>query len=305
MKRVSIFAHYDKDNIIDDYVILYLKALRQVSSDVIFVSDCNLPEVELRKLSEICIIKIAAKHGEYDFGSWKRGLAAAKERLNVDNYDQIVLANDSCYLLSPLTTIFAEMEKRNPVDFWGISIGKDKFDYHLQSYFLCFSKTTFKDLFFFMNMVSKQESKDDIIEKYEVGLTKLLTELGYKYDALCQKKFKSNPAINHYLELLKSGSHLIKKDLLIRNSKNVPNLYKFELFSNDEFIIPILNHVDKVAGSLEKLYLKPVIFGKVIKGNSLKYKFFGITIFKKKLNEKNKDIFINTESNTLLAQLGL
>ena len=299
-KYLSIFAHFDRDNVIDDYVILYLKALKQVSSEVIFVSDCNLPEVELRKLSEICIVKIATKHGEYDFGSWKRGLSAAKEKLNIDNYDEIVLANDSCYLLSPLTAIFTEMEKRNPVDFWGISIGKDQFDYHLQSYFLCFSKATFKDLFLFMNMVFKQENKETIIEKYEAGLTKLFLELGYKYDALCQKKFKSNPAINRYLELLKSGSPLIKKDLLILNPKNAPNLYKFELFSNDEFIIPILNHVNKIAGSLKKWYLKPVIFGKVIKGNSLKYKFFGITVFKKKLNEKTKDIFLNTESDTYI-----
>ena len=40
MKRVVIFAHYDKDNIVDDYVIYYLKALKEVASEIIFVS-CN------------------------------------------------------------------------------------------------------------------------------------------------------------------------------------------------------------------------------------------------------------------------
>ena len=33
MKRVCVFAHWDKDNIIDDYVIYYLKALKYYEKD--------------------------------------------------------------------------------------------------------------------------------------------------------------------------------------------------------------------------------------------------------------------------------
>ena len=53
MKNISVFAHFDKDTIIDDYVIYYLQALRAVSEKIIFVSDCDLDERELLKLDGI------------------------------------------------------------------------------------------------------------------------------------------------------------------------------------------------------------------------------------------------------------
>ena len=40
MKRAVVFAHYDKDNIVDDYVIYYIKALKEIAETIIFVS-CN------------------------------------------------------------------------------------------------------------------------------------------------------------------------------------------------------------------------------------------------------------------------
>ncbi|MFM7702988.1 MAG: sugar nucleotide-binding protein, partial [Alphaproteobacteria bacterium] len=38
-RYATIFAHYDKDQIIDDYVIFYLENLRKISDYIIFVSD--------------------------------------------------------------------------------------------------------------------------------------------------------------------------------------------------------------------------------------------------------------------------
>ena len=73
MKRLCVFAHWDRDNIIDDYVIYYLNALKEVCSTIIFVSDCNLESNEIAKLNGIIDYVIAQKHNEYDFGSYKRG----------------------------------------------------------------------------------------------------------------------------------------------------------------------------------------------------------------------------------------
>ena len=50
IKRLVIFAGYDKDNIIDDYVVYYIKELRKIA-DIIYVSDCNMLESELEKIS--------------------------------------------------------------------------------------------------------------------------------------------------------------------------------------------------------------------------------------------------------------
>ena len=79
MKRLCVFAHWDRDNKIDDYVIYYLKALKEVCETIIFVSDCNLEPNETNKLNNIADFVIAQKHGEYDFGSYKRGFLFAKK----------------------------------------------------------------------------------------------------------------------------------------------------------------------------------------------------------------------------------
>ena len=38
MKILTIFAGYDKDNIIDDYVVYYIKELKKIA-DIIYVAD--------------------------------------------------------------------------------------------------------------------------------------------------------------------------------------------------------------------------------------------------------------------------
>ena len=82
MRRAAVFAHYDKDNIIDDYVIYYLKALKELAHEIVFVSCKNLSDTEKSKLGGIADFIIAENHDEYDFGSYKRGYLYLKDRLN-------------------------------------------------------------------------------------------------------------------------------------------------------------------------------------------------------------------------------
>ena len=165
MKRAVIFAHYDKDNIIDDYVIYYLNALKKIASDIVFVS-CN--PVENKQVLDGIVTKIIDEpHKEYDFGSYKRG-----------------------YLY--LKNIFNAMNKKD-CDFWGIT--KNNFGYkkdkslfmtkrpHIQSYFIVLKKEVFLSEIFdkYINSIQKEEDKKEIISKYEIGLTELLVQNGFKY----------------------------------------------------------------------------------------------------------------------------
>lgn len=190
MKRAVIFAHYDKDKIVDDYVIYYLKALKEISDEIIFVS-CN--EIHDKSRLEGLVSKIIdERHDEYDFGSYKRGYLYLKDCLN--NFDELVFVNDSCYgPFYSLKNVFDEMEKRD-CDFWGIT--KNNYGYkqkiahyffkipHVQSYFLVINKNIFTCDFFdkFICSVSHEYDKKDIIAKYEIGLTQMLLEKGFKFD---------------------------------------------------------------------------------------------------------------------------
>lgn len=228
MNNIAIFAHYDKDNIIDDYVIYYLNELKKICEKIIFVSDCNLPDIELAKLNKIADFSFAKKHGEYDFGSYKRGYNIAKENNLLLNADNLVFANDSCYgPFQPLDKIFAEMDRQD-IDFWGLTSYENRYfktfipckesnNRHVQSYFVVLKNNVFTSEVFdkFINSVKQEKSKEDIILKYEIGLTNTLCKAGFKYNAytntpilnINQKNFREKKAAEMFvlikLEFLK------------------------------------------------------------------------------------------------------
>ena len=108
-ERIVIFAHYDKQNIIDPYVIDYLEELKKYS-EIIFVSDGNLKDKELQKIQNLCFDNICQKHGEFDFGSYKRGFLLLKEKYTekFNNLDEILFVNDSCYFIKRIALKMAK-----------------------------------------------------------------------------------------------------------------------------------------------------------------------------------------------------
>ncbi len=226
MKRLAIFAHYDKQCIIDEYVVFYLESLKKNVDKIIFVSDCILSSTELKKIDHLVFQTICEEHGEYDFGSYKRGFALLNQQFQNEllEADELVFANDSCYCLRSLESIFLDVES-NDCDVW--SLGDDYENpqvssfyltkrYYLQSYFIVFRKSVFLESFFhnFLNGVKKLEHKHQIIFEYEEGLGRLLTANNKKLFAY----FAAN-RVAHYLcdnyvnkvgelvDLIKNNSH--------------------------------------------------------------------------------------------------
>lgn len=72
MKRAAVFAHYDRDNIIDDYVIYYLKELKEIVEELVFVSCNELYDTEKSKLNGIADFVIAEKHDVFFIFSFRR-----------------------------------------------------------------------------------------------------------------------------------------------------------------------------------------------------------------------------------------
>ncbi len=182
-KRLVIFAHYDKDEVIDEYVVQYLRELKKFASDIVFVSDGYLKSDEIEKIQPLVSEVIAQKHREYDFGSYKIGffLLNSKYKEKLLNCDEVIFANDSCYLIRSLDPVFATMEEKN-LDFWGLARSYQYEVNHVHSYFFAFSRQLFlsdivRDFF---NKVTAEKTKENIIKKYEIGLSKLINDSGYK-----------------------------------------------------------------------------------------------------------------------------
>ena len=71
-------------------------------ADVYYLADCELEAGELDKLAPYTRGRWAVRHGRYDFGSYSM---LARDLVGwdvIESYDELMLANDSCYLVQPL-----------------------------------------------------------------------------------------------------------------------------------------------------------------------------------------------------------
>lgn len=193
-KRLFIFAAYDKDNIVDETLLYYLRALSKLG-DIILTMDNDVDDIEINKIKQIpnVIHAVARKHKEYDFGSYKRGYEYAKEKNILKNYDFIYFVNDSVYgPLFDLQPVLEKMEDENADNAYGMmglhSTLNEQYGYpdHVQSWFVGIASPICEQGWFskFMHSVEHQDSKNQIVWKYEIGLSQLLMEHNVKIGRL-------------------------------------------------------------------------------------------------------------------------
>lgn len=183
-RRLAVYAAYDADGFVDKADIYYIRALQEIADNIIYIADNELIAGEAEKISkEVNYIK-AEKHGEYDFGSYKRGFMYAKEHGLLDDIDELILCNDSCYApIHPFKPIFDKMQNEQ-IDFWGITENIE-IARHIQSYFMVFRPQVFKAKVFenFLASVKPQKKVRDVIENYEIGLSQTLIKAQFKCKA--------------------------------------------------------------------------------------------------------------------------
>ena len=223
MVKTVIFSSYEEKGIVHDYVLSYLRYLKEVADNIIFIADNEAEQSEQEKLKDLCCHYEFVHHGEYDFGSYKRGFNWAKNNALLDGSDELILCNDSCFCVASLKNIFDIMDNKK-CDFWGMVESKE-IKPHLQSFFLDFRKSVFTSEYFtsFINGITKQKTVEDVVLTYEVPLKHFLEENGFKADAFCQGK-KNNPMF-YPLSLLYEGVPLLKKKVFLSldYSKENPN----------------------------------------------------------------------------------
>jgi len=255
-KRIAVFASYSYSEVVEEYVVYYLSELKKVVDDIIFIADNFASEIEKEKISHIVSYSEFSRHGEYDFGSYKRGLSYCQNYLALDKIDEIILCNDSCYgPISNFSDLFEKMSKEQ-CDFWGLT-ESTRYQTHLQSYFLCFRKKALNSAVFldhFLDVVG-ESSVSDVILKYEVPLTEKLLMSGLKYKAYIdqndpetQSFARINPNLTIFpLFLISRGCPLIKVKTMNSDERNYDGVVSTSLrlkTLNPVLANHILSHVD-------------------------------------------------------------
>jgi len=191
IKRAVVFAGYSPDGKIFDDVFPYLEELRKHSDCIIAAYDNDrLLKSDAEKLVNSYVdALILSRHEEYDFGSYKRGYSFLKEKGILNSVDKLIFCNDSVIFQGrSLEPFFKKEEKK---DFYGFTAYKKGIQYntakrnippHIQSYFLSISKEIFSTDWFdnFMMSIKKEPDKNNVIAKYELGISALIKEHGYE-----------------------------------------------------------------------------------------------------------------------------
>lgn len=251
MDQVCLFAHFDKDNRVDDYVRYYLKNIKQLGFSTIFISSSQLCDADLERIRADCHDIILRENAGFDFGSWSTGLAKYRDSIN----GRLLLANDSVY--GPIGNLAKALDRlfRTPADFYGM-VESIEATPHLQSWFLLFEPWVIKSKEFvtILNQPFHKMTKEQIIESGELALSRQLVASGFHYEALFRndrahlmsQRHTANPMLLFWRELLlMEGVPFLKVELLRDNPIEVEDA---------ETILRVVETVDPTLYQVIKLH---------------------------------------------------
>lgn len=307
MKRICLFAGFDENDIIHDYVVYYLKELSTVS-DVYYMADNPIGDEEKEKIAPYVKAACGYKHGKYDFGSWQELINIIGGGNKLSEYDELILANDSCFgPLYPMRDIFNEIEQDTEWDVCGMNYNlyadRDlcgRSSYFLNSYFLIFKKNAFlSDIFKnHISSVKKFPSVRDVIAEYEYPLSKKFYENGYTVKAFLGRMYIYTDWCKH---INNRHSPFIKKKIFtspddFEASKAYDYKGYIEKCSHIDYDVSLIDKYLRINNisikSLYKPYLKYVIknirkwlIQVNIKKNRKIIRIFGIYLLNKRVDE--------------------
>ena len=225
-KRLFLVAGYDAGGNINSALIHQVRELANYG-DIILYMDCDTPETELSKIKQYCIYAGGARHGEYDFGSYKRAYEYARDNDILRKYDYIYLVNDSVF--GPLFDMSNIMQKIDsvPADAAGMVVSTHKTHSYMESWFIRLNKKIFTSNWFneFISGVTKQPTKNRVTVKYEHGLSDLIHQHGLSWGGVYTRHGRYT--YNKPKQLFKDGCPFVKKSCFTRHNGSLGGEIKY------------------------------------------------------------------------------
>lgn len=212
MNAICFFSSYFIEPNIPNYIKVYLIELKKHCNEVVFTYVTDNLDIESKQfLSENQIKFEYEKNEGYDFGQWYKAI----NKNDIRKYDKVFLVNDSCVLFGSLQPFIIWSEKNN-ADMQSLTMSYVR-GKHLQSYFLVINKPIFNTVLSYFNEHKIKNTFAEVIETYEIGLSKHLIFNGYKIDSflkndIVHKEFA--PYFYNIIQHLHDKSPLIKYKIL-------------------------------------------------------------------------------------------
>lgn len=262
MHNVCLFAHFDKHDRVAEYVLRYLREIKELGFSIVFISTSRLPRTETERLGVDCSDVILRENTGLDFASWSTGFAKHEPAIT----GRLLLANDSVYgPIGSLATAFDRLT-RAPADFYGF-LESIECTPHLQSWFLVFEPHIVRNRAFkaILSQNFSTMTKQEIIFNGELRLSQQLVRAGFKYHALyatnrsglAARFVPINPAQIMWRELLLyERIPFLKVELLRDNPLNL---------EDQETILSVVQSIDRSMYRSIKDHLSRSIPGSVDK----------------------------------------
>jgi hypothetical protein len=195
--KCIIYAHYDKSNIIKQYVLETLAIFAQLGYDILFYTTSSIIN---NYDEEYLPFKINYFNLNYGAGTdWHMWLAGCKLlKSQSDKYDWITLINDSMLIgingLENMKETIHEMEHQD-LDFWG-HWDSNEINYHVMSSFYVLKYSIINHYIMFCEQfLMLCKTKKDIIFKCETKFTLYLKSRGCKTGVVIEEE--TLPFSNH------------------------------------------------------------------------------------------------------------
>lgn len=222
-KIVCLFSHFDKENKIKSDVIYYISELSN-SADIVFITTAEgLDDIYIDKISTFCRDVIVKENYGYDFGAWKTGLEYVGEELH--NYESLILCNDSVW--GPLYDLEPIIDSVNTssYDVYALSDSYE-IDYHLQSFFVIYSRKAFLSTVFQDYWLNFKIYKDKqaIIDNNEIAFSTKIFQSDLEVGVYASSKGWTflNPLHYYWKELITEKKFpFLKKELILRNPLSI------------------------------------------------------------------------------------
>ena len=190
-----IYAHYDSDDIVKDYVIQAIKTFQYLGYDILFYTASN----SLKNVNVLpCNVFYVNNCGPgTDWKMWLQGCNYLKAQNNDQKYSHVFLLNDSIILPINGITNFGNtiQEMRATSDFWG-HWESNEIEWHIVGTPIEFKYSMINDIAnFIKSILPLCVNRQDYILKMKVKFAKHLVNMGYKWNTVIKYKDIDNKNI--------------------------------------------------------------------------------------------------------------
>ncbi len=252
-KRLCIFQMHDEDGVADEYIICWLKQIKQNGFDIIVAVNGDLNKQSQEHIREYADLLHFRKDTGYDSMAYKEILLNVLGRNKVTSFAECLFLNDTVFgPFVPLKEILDDMRGRL-CDFWGLTEQYEiknfwgegiDLPFHIQPYFLMVrQKMLGSDRFWeFWEKLDHVDSYDAAVKKFEIAFTDYFLAEGFSCDAF-MKSENAADASNSFVDLmdrpaflvLERGLPVLKKRLftdegLINLSMDSMKMYALNMF---------------------------------------------------------------------------